>query len=260
MKRRALVASAMTALMLPALSALGYWQMQRLHWKEALIEEIRVAAEAPPSVMDETLPTRAWRPYQRVAARGVFDHAQEQRVWTTREGKSGWRILTPMFFDRPGSPAHLCEFPPVVLVERGVVFGPLPSIGDKPPGPVAVEGRLFPGETSRFVGAKGSAPGEWTLADLDAMAALLHPPGPQCQGNAPSDEALRANLAPLILVAETATGTDLPQPAPRRIELSNRHLEYALTWWSFAGILLAVYALFMRGEMRRPRTEPRPHP
>jgi surfeit locus 1 family protein len=257
MTRRGIVASLMTAVMLPVLIGLGIWQWQRLHWKEALVEEIRLAGEAPPAIMDESLPTKSWKLYQRVLAKGAFDHLQEQRVWTSGTGtngesKSGWRVLTPMFFDRPGPPDHICEFPPVIMVDRGAIFGPLPSLGNKPLGPVLVEGRLFAGESSPFVGSKGGKAGEWTLADLDAMLKALRPPGEQCIGTAPTPEALRTNALPLLLVAETATGTDLPPPQPRKIELANRHLEYALTWWSFAGILLVVYGLFIWGERRKP--------
>jgi surfeit locus 1 family protein len=53
--------------------------------------------------------------------------------------------------------------------------------------------------------------------------------------------------APLMLMAETSTNPEwkalIPQPLPA--EISNRHLEYALTWFGLAGALMAVYAAML---------------
>jgi surfeit locus 1 family protein len=256
MTPRAILATVMTAIMLLVLLWLGMWQWERLHWKEALIAEIKASNESAPITLDETMPTKEWKPFQRVKATGLFDNMQEQRVWTSDEGKTGWRIITPMFFTRPGPQDHICQFPPVILVERGVAFGKLASLAEKPLGPVTVEGRLFQGDTSAYVGSAGSKPGEWTLADVEAMAKVLRPPGEQCIGTLPTPQALKSNLLRLVLHAETPTGADLPSPEPRTIQLSNRHFEYALTYWSFAGILLIIWLVFLRGEWRANREKP----
>ncbi len=252
MSRRLIVATVMTALMLPVLIGLGVWQWQRLAWKERLIAQLSAQNDMAPRRIDETFPTLSWTAFDRVEAEGVFDNSQEQRIWSGVDGRTAWRVVTPMFFPRPQPGDHICNFPPVVFVERGLLPDGAARPIDRPLGRVKVKGRLFPSESSRFVPAAGGTPGEWTLADLTALGAALRPPGPQCTGALPSPEALKANLLPLLLVAETSTGDDLRMaPGPRRIELANRHFEYALTWWSFAGILLIIYAVFWRAERRR---------
>ena len=50
-------------------------------------------------------------------------------------------------------------------------------------------------------------------------------------------------------IAPTPPG-GLPAPRPSRIELPNRHLEYALTWWGLAVTLIGVYAAFVIGRLR----------
>jgi surfeit locus 1 family protein len=255
MTRRAIIATLMTAIMLPVLFGLGLWQWQRLAWKEALIISLKAADDARPKVLDETFPSKSWAEFDRVEAKGIFDHAQEQRVWTASEGRTGWRIITPMFFERPAPGDHMCNFPPAVYVERGMEPGNIPRKSDRPLGKVEVAGRLFRSETSQFVASGSTRPGEWTLADLPAMAKTLHPLGAQCRTAFATPEAVRTNVLPLLLVAANQTGFDLPVPQKREIVLANRHFEYALTWWSFAGILFVIWVLFLRGELRRAKPQ-----
>jgi len=49
--------------------------------------------------------------------------------------------------------------------------------------------------------------------------------------------------APVFLVAETSTNPDWKALTPGLppVILSNRHLEYALTWFALAGVLVAIY-------------------
>jgi surfeit locus 1 family protein len=57
-------------------------------------------------------------------------------------------------------------------------------------------------------------------------------------------KALKAERpAPTFLMAETATNPEFPAllPSPLPAEISNRHLEYALTWFGLAASLAGVY-------------------
>ena len=61
----------------------------------------------------------------------------------------------------------------------------------------------------------------------------------------------REGLSPYILMVETAT--PVPPgvtPAPLPAEISNRHLEYALTWFGLAVTLLIIYAAMLWRKMR----------
>jgi surfeit locus 1 family protein len=56
-----------------------------------------------------------------------------------------------------------------------------------------------------------------------------------------------AEPAPLFLMAETSTnpGWKALDPAPLPLHIPNRHLEYALTWYGLAAVLLGVYAAML---------------
>jgi surfeit locus 1 family protein len=58
--------------------------------------------------------------------------------------------------------------------------------------------------------------------------------------------------APYILMVESATPAERPASPPRRLpaEISNRHLEYALTWFGLAVTLLFIYAAMLWRKMR----------
>ncbi|MDF2780841.1 MAG: hypothetical protein K0S96_645, partial [Geminicoccaceae bacterium] len=94
------------------LLALGTWQVERLHWKEALIAERAAQLAAPP----EPLPAqsddwRAWD-FRRVTVAGEFRHEAEQLYGVAAvAGRVGHDVLTPLV--RPDGAA--------VLVDRGWV-------------------------------------------------------------------------------------------------------------------------------------------
>jgi surfeit locus 1 family protein len=257
MTRRAIVATVMTAMMLPVLLGLGLWQWQRMGWKEALIARLEASAAAPPLPFAEVRealraePDPAAQVGRRVALRGRFLHDREQRVWTVREGAQGWRIVTP--FAIAADEDARCPPGPVALVIRGFVpdalADPARRAAGQTPGEVALVGRLRASEASAFVGSAGSRPGEWSVADLPAMAAALSLAG-GCEGGSGQGDDATGGVLPLFVEAEDAAPPPAPQPDLAPIAPPNRHFEYALTWWSFALILLAIYALFMRAERR----------
>ena len=58
--------------------------------------------------------------------------------------------------------------------------------------------------------------------------------------------------APVFLMAETSTnpGWQALVPAPLPAEITNRHLEYALTWFGLAAALAGVYAALLFKRLR----------
>src|SRR5258705_2964051 len=85
------------ALLFALLCGLGSWQLQRLHWKLALIATVNGHMAATPVSLDTIL---AMKPddaqYRRVKLRGRFDHAKEAYVFTTdASGAAVYHVLTP---------------------------------------------------------------------------------------------------------------------------------------------------------------------
>jgi surfeit locus 1 family protein len=96
--------------------------------------------------------------------------------------------------------------------------------------PVRVRGVLRAPEASNLF-SPPNRPDRWFTRDAVAMAAALGASDP----------------APLFLMAETSSNPEWSAltPAPIPAQISNRHLEYAVTWYGLAAALLGVYAAML---------------
>jgi surfeit locus 1 family protein len=97
------------ALAFSVLVALGIWQVQRLHWKEALVARVServdaapIAAPGPDQWPDLDM---AALEYQPVSVTGRFLHQDEAHVFTVlsaprgRYGGVGYLVMTPLETD-----------------------------------------------------------------------------------------------------------------------------------------------------------------
>ena len=77
------------------LASLGFWQLQRLEWKESLIAKVEKHRDSPPLSLSqlEQLSDIEYRP---LIVTGIFDHTREQHYWATYDGKVGYFIYTPL--------------------------------------------------------------------------------------------------------------------------------------------------------------------
>jgi surfeit locus 1 family protein len=80
----------------------------------------------------------------------------------------------------------------------------------------------------------------WYWRDIDAMA------------DAAGGEPARVHRYILDAEADPAPPGSWPKGGTTRLELPNRHLEYALTWYGLAAALVAVFAVFAVGRWRQP--------
>lgn len=224
-----------TVIAFAILIGLGVWQLQRLKWKEALLAGIARAEAATPLPLEPVL-DRLARGHDeefvrvKVTCPGLA-RAPALEVYSLREGQIGARLISacPVVSGVYRS----------ILVDRGfipdtVTARPLPdpTILD----PVEVTGVLRPGERGNFT-TPPNTPAKWYLHDAKKMAAALHADAP---------------TAPLFLMAETSTNPDFKAliPAPFPVDIPNRHLEYALTWFGLAGALAGVYGAAVFKRMR----------
>jgi surfeit locus 1 family protein len=240
---------------LAVLVALGNWQMRRKVWKEDLIARIEQGARSAPIPLAAVLasPDPAAFEFRRVRLEGRFDHAGEFHVWWPGSQGPAWSIVTPLQLAPPGGP--LSGQPArVVLVVRGVVPEARRSASARPAGQVAgdveIVGRVRLGGTNWATPEPDPVRNQWFAYDLARMrklsAARLAPgaaPGPA--------EAAVQLVAPVLVEAEAATGgEDAPRPVLNAVNLSNRHLAYALTWYGLALTLLGVYLAFAVSRLR----------
>ncbi|MFO1089133.1 MAG: SURF1 family protein [Hyphomicrobiales bacterium] len=215
------------------LVSLGMWQLHRLSWKEGLIAE-RTArlAMAPAPVADVIAAARAGEDvdHRPVTLTGSFG-ASSLRLFTTRGG-SGWEIVSP-FTTREGE---------VVLVDRGILADEKRDAIPAPPaGEVTLTGlaREHPGKGA-FTPPNNAATNQWFWFDVPAMTTAL-------TGKSVAPDA----VAPVVVDLATPSPEGLTALKPV-IDLPNRHLEYALTWFALAATLVGVTAAYLWTGRTRP--------
>ena len=218
------------------LLALGTWQFFRLAEKQALLAEIARRAEAPPVSISDVLLARekgADIEFVIVRVKGSFDHASERHKLATFEGSPGWQIITPFTSDEGI----------VALVDRGVVPGDLrdPSTRSENAGPAELTAVVRAHDHERgFFDPENDTDGNlWYWWDVPAMLSSV--------AIAPD-----MKVAPFILQA--LPGSDpsaFPRASKPDIQLANNHLQYAITWFSLALVLLVIAGLFIRKQVRR---------
>ena len=215
------------------LVALGVWQVFRLQEKAAINEyRSQRAALAPvPLPADPAALSRfdvARYDFRRVRVEGRFENDRELYVYRpSREGgDAGYHVVTPLL--RAGAPA--------VLVDRGWVpvdrKDPATRAAGEPSGPVTVTAFLRRGESQGWLTpANDAAQNSWFWFDLPAMSKA-------------------AGIAPPVrfyLEADaTANPGGLPVGGQTVIALPSPHLNYAITWFSLAGILVVIFVASQR--------------
>jgi surfeit locus 1 family protein len=221
--RRLLVPGLTSLLMLVILIGLGVWQVQRLAWKEAILAQID-RAEAGPAV---PLPPDAPPPFTKVEVTGTLDNAHAAlygaEVRDTPDGpQMGGQLIVPLL--RPDAEP--------ILVDRGwVPSAPLHPI-EQPTGPVTIDG---------FIRAP-EHPEVFTPAD-DPAHHVFYTLNPTPIGAALG----LAKEAPFVLEAlGRAVPGVFPEPATALPRPPNNHLQYAITWFGLAAILLVIFTLWSR--------------
>jgi surfeit locus 1 family protein len=220
-----------TVFTIPALIlliGLGTWQVERLAWKTDLIARREAQLAAPPTVMPETLDAATPLDFHHVTTTGTFQNDKELYIAALdKRGISGFQVVTPLEL----------EDGKILLVNRGFV----PDRNKRPEtreagqltGTVAVEGilRLAVVPTGWIVPQNQPGDNFWIYVDVPAMAAAIH-----------LDP---AQVLPFYIEAgPTPNPGGFPIGGQTRISLPNDHLQYAITWYSFAVSLLVIYFLY----------------
>ena len=248
----------LTLVGLAILLSLGTWQMQRLAWKEALIARVEAAAKAAPVPLASIDATAFDKPtieneFRRVTLSGTFEHDKELHVWSPGKRGPAWSVVTPL---RLATPIERDQKPPIerVLVNRGVVPDASKAgaarAGGNPSGMVDIAGRVRLGHAGTFSSNADPARNQWYDYDLERMRDWVIY---EARGKRPIPDLNIPRIAPFFVEAETATGAaGAPQPDLAAVNLSNRHLEYALTWYGLAVTLAGVYLAWVFSRRRRP--------
>ena len=209
--------------------ALGVWQLERLFWKEQLIEQRQAAVAAAPVPVPRSPEQARDMEFRHVTDEGVFLHDKEIYLGATSEGGGqGYQVVTPLR-EADGR---------IMFVNRGFIPGelkdPTKRAAGQITGPVRVQGllRLPPsGRPNWLLPDNRPDLNYWFWVDLPAMAAV--------------DKLDR--VAPFYIDADaTPNPGGWPKGGVTRLALPNNHLQYAITWFSLAVALIVIYVLYHR--------------
>jgi surfeit locus 1 family protein len=219
-----------------ALVGLGTWQLERKAWKEALIAALTERLAAPPAALPAPAAwpslNEASEEYRRVTFSATFDHGAEAFVYAAASAfrpdvsGPGFWVFTPARL--PGGV--------LVLVNRGFVpenrRDPASRAQGQIAGPAEIVGALrWPEHRSWFAPADDPRKNLWFTRDSQAIAAG--------KGIGP--------VAPFYVEQEAPVPPGgLPQPGKLAVTLRNAHLQYAITWYGLAMVLVVMFVVWAR--------------
>ena len=225
---------------------LGNWQMARLGEKEALLAAVdqRLAADPRPvpGVSEwASLDPDQWN-FQPVSLTGSYRYTQTVTVFTSlanargRFSGPGYWVVTPFELEAGGT----------VFINRGFVpqeYQEQAALGDlhgDDPGSVTIVGLFRPGEAAGFMVPEPDMSNriEW-VRDPNRLAAMVDP--------------ALAPIAPFYVDLLVGAEGDLPQGGETVVSFTNNHFGYALTWYGFAVVAVAMLGvwLFRQRQLRQ---------
>jgi surfeit locus 1 family protein len=201
------------------LMSLGFWQLHRLEWKETILANIAAQINKPPTDIAEIGdPDPVAQRYQPVKLSGKTLGAEILVLSGKKNDGAGYEVISA--FETTGGRR--------ILVDRGFIPEELRNVV-RPPVALSITGNLdWPMETDSFTPPPDTKTGLWFARDVAKMA-----------------ENLRTD--PLLVVVKQADGdTQSIDPVPVDTSgIPNDHLQYAITWFSLAGVWVGMTAYLL---------------
>ena len=250
--KKSILLGALVLVSFAILVSLGNWQVQRLVWKDALIEDLEKASRSDPVAYGKWLGRQRqasgldsnfyfeFQEFTFVTVSGKFRHDQEAYVYSVRQGKPGHTIFTPLVLSKA------IRDMTIVFVNRGFVSGQLPDQhSDKiarPAGIVHIQGLTRANDIGgSFAPEPDGQKRQWFSANTRSMAKHFD---------------YKPHEVPNLYIEADATANSGEWPKGRDptellSSIQNRHLGYVITWYGLALALLGVYGFFLYGNKRR---------
>ena len=208
---------------LALLVSLGTWQVQRLAWKEGILEEIDSTISGP-AVPLPTMIAPSEQRYQPVELNGVIEPGEVHILVSVKLRGAGYRIIAP-FVTEDGRR---------ILIDRGFVENEFKD-EVRQTGPAAINGNLhWPDDRNPATPENDLTRNIWFARDSGAMAEELE-------------------TEPLLVVVRSETP---PAPGLTPIPVStegipNNHLGYAIQWFGLAAVWAGMTAFLLWRITRR---------
>ncbi len=223
----------MTIPLLVVLCLLGNWQVDRLNWKLDLTQKLNQRYHLPPVALPDSITTPDDWLYRHVTVAGRFLQMREMPLYGAGpNGRPGYDLFTPL----------VTSDGKYVIINRGWVPEDLKEPSTRPDtiksGPVKITGVLRKSwRKERFAPENDLDRNLWYFGDLNAMA----------QAQELSD------VFPMFVYADAGTEPGkYPTGGRTRVKLVNNHLDYAMTWYGLAIVLLVIYVISALHKVERP--------
>lgn len=233
--RPRLVPTLFVGLALLILLGLGTWQVERLAWKTKLLDTIAQRMNAAPRPVTAA-DFGSVGDYERVKVEGRFLNDRELHMLARplAGNEIGYQILTPFEVAGGGT----------VIVNRGFVPSerrdPATRVEGQVQGPTTVSGIVrYPRAPALQWVIPDNRPSEnvWIWADLPRMA----------------EAAGVGAVAPFMIEADAAANPGgMPVGGQTRLAIANDHLQYAITWYALAVVLLVMFVVHHRRRLIKP--------
>lgn len=202
---------------LVVLLSLGAWQVQRMVWKQQILEVIASRIYADPVALP-VMPDPVADKYMPVRLIGELATGELHVLISTRNLGPGYRVIAP-FNTEDGRR---------ILVDRGYIRTAAKG-AVRNTGKVELIGNLhWPDEIDSYTPPADRVQNIWYARDVDAMAAALD------------------TLPIMVVLNDHPINGSLVIPMPiNTVSIPNDHLQYAITWFSLAFIWAAMTAYFL---------------
>ncbi len=205
------------------LVALGTWQIQRLSWKSHILAEIDQKIAGDPQPLPRVISPSEQR-YMPVTMGGSIETGALFVLVSVKRRGPGWRVISPFTTDDGRR----------ILLDRGFV---LTDAKDAPlaTGPATVLGNMhWPDDRNSSTPDNDIANNTWFARDIQQMAEAL-------------------DTEPLLVITRELSPSDkgmTPLPVDSS-GVANDHLQYAITWFSLAGIWILMTGVWIRRLMHK---------
>lgn len=207
---------------------LGLWQLDRMHQKETLIENMRQRLSQPTSVLPQELfPTEyQFRP---VEVRGEYLHNKEIFVYArsgAQGNEDGFLLFTPM----------LTNDNRIIIINRGWIPSKLKSQANRldtlEVGATTVKGAVMLSEKKGWaVPENDTINNIWFYIDLKQMQAFL---------------GFDVETQYYIQRAYNRSNLGLPIGQNVNENIHNQHFKYVITWFLLATVLVLFFVFYCR--------------
>lgn len=244
MNARRLAFGLFTLAMVAVLVGLGLWQLQRRTDKHALIaaldERLAIAPVALPPGSAWSALTAAKDEFRRVTFTATYAALPDAMVYSSGSGirddisgPGAWAFL----------PARLASGE-IVTVNAGFVQNTMQDRAQQDRAasrlvtgqPVTLSGYLrFPESPGTFTPSPDAGKRLWFARDVPGMARVLN----------------WGSVAPFYVDLESPVpSSGIPKPGPLHVHLKDDHLQYAITWFGLAIVVVIAFGFWWRAQRR----------